>query len=104
VNFQYLPCAVINLDSVDFEEAGPGAIRSVAIVDTVFVVAENDPTKLAIELERYTDAFVDLISADSTLGGSVFNAITKGMEKGIEPDGKRGVAVVTVEISGEFAT
>jgi hypothetical protein len=103
VNLQYVPCAAISLEGVDFEEAGPGSLSATAEIIVVLVSAENDSTKLSTSLERYVDALVDLVGSDSTMGGSAYNIGVKGMEKGIDPDGKRGVASVTCEISGEFA-
>lgn len=100
VNAQYFPCAAINLESVDFEEAGPGALRIEARIDLAIFAADSRPERLSDFLDRYLDSAVDLAS-DDDMGASDWNIRVESADKGCEPDGTRGWVAVRFVLFGE---
>jgi len=100
VDTQYFPSAAINLDSVELEEAGPGALRVDATVDLVIFASDSKPDRLSAFIDRYLDAAVDL-AADGPMLNSEFYLRAERADKGIEADGTRGWAMVAFTIWGE---
>lgn len=101
VNVQYFPACAINLDAVDFQDSGSGSIRADAQVDVYVFAADSSAAKLAVYLDRYLDAVVDLAAGGPTVATEGFNIKVDRADKGLEPDGTRGWCAVQFTIWGE---
>jgi hypothetical protein len=101
VDVQYFPCAAVNFESADFEITGQGAMQITGMVDVLVFAADSKPERLSVVVERYLDAVIDLASSAGSWSVDTFELWPVRADKGIEPDGSRGWAVVQFLLKGE---
>lgn len=98
---QYLPSAMINLESVEHEESGQLARRQTLLVNLIILAAHGTAATLDAYIDRYHDAALDLATSTGYIPGTGYVLTVVASDKGIEADGTRGYVVVQFTVKSE---